>query len=240
MLSQNNGGGMGGFDDSLKDAVVPISVKQLRDMWKNDTVYELNKPKFCLLGVVRQEKQEPTKIEFHLDDTSGTVRVEWFSEGYVFDGFSAGCYVKLFGEYTRTDDGPDFIRAFHVRPLSTFNEVTHHLIKCVDVHKTLLELTGGSIPIPQPSASASASVSHDAGAMQGDIDEDLQQVYAIPYGKEIHIALEGHEENGLHVDQILNQCPGGNRPDVLQALNKLSELGTLYTTIDEEHFAWAV
>eukprot|EP00493_Phyllostaurus_siculus_P004781 UN04803 len=73
---------MGGYDDSPSDAIVPISVKQLRDMWKNDTVYELNKPKFCLLGVVRQEKQEPTKIEFHFG------RYEWhYSSGVVFRGF---------------------------------------------------------------------------------------------------------------------------------------------------------
>merc|ERR1719219_2895919 len=123
------------MDSGPKDAIIPVSVKQLRSHFQSGGIYNLDKPKFCLLGVVREEKQDPTQVLFELDDSSGIIPVVWFSEGFVFEGFSVGCYVKLFGEYSRDDAGPDKFQAFHVRPLTTFNEVTHHLLRCVHAHK---------------------------------------------------------------------------------------------------------
>nr|BAK05492.1 predicted protein [Hordeum vulgare subsp. vulgare] len=90
-----------------------------------------------LLGMVTNKTVSMDHCTFDLYDGTGAVNVIYWFEGAQDSkdawSFSNGMYVRVVGRTTSMEQFFQ-IKAYIVRPINNFNDVTHHFIYCIYAH----------------------------------------------------------------------------------------------------------
>lgn len=220
---------MGGGENAQRPCI-PVSISQLRRDFKNESIYTLDKPQFVILGTIRQVTIQPTDVVMYVDDGSGVLKVTWYSPT-PWDSMENGSYVKCYGQFNNSDGGEGWLTAYSCRPLTTFNEVTHHLTKVAYCFK---ELGGGMSGGVQGNSGGAQQTS--SNQMSNQVQEDS----TIPLFAEIQNALtKADSDSGCSIGDIINAIGQDHREQILQSINMLGDEGIIYTTTDDDHYAWA-
>ncbi|XP_044975469.1 replication protein A 32 kDa subunit B-like isoform X4 [Hordeum vulgare subsp. vulgare] len=121
----------------------PFTIKVLLDAFYDDTeqypfvIDGMAVSSVELLGMVTNKTVSMDHCTFDLYDGTGAVNVIYWFEGAQDSkdawSFSNGMYVRVVGRTTSMEQFFQ-IKAYIVRPINNFNDVTHHFIYCIYAH----------------------------------------------------------------------------------------------------------
>ncbi|KAE8809362.1 replication protein a 32 kda subunit b [Hordeum vulgare] len=121
----------------------PFTIKVLLDAFYDDTeqypfvIDGMAVSSVELLGMVTNKTISMDHCTFDLYDGTGAVNVIYWFEGPQDSkdawSFSNGMYVRVVGRTTSMEQFFQ-IKAYIVRPINNFNDVTHHFIYCIYAH----------------------------------------------------------------------------------------------------------
>jgi len=188
-----------------------------------------------------------TDVSFTLDDGTGKIDVNrWVNETSETDEMALienGMYVAVNGSL-KGFQGKKHVVAFSVRPVVDFDAITLHFIECIHVHleNSRPKVQGTSVmgtetPITNEVKSYQTPVSNHVSpysATAGSETNNLQLV--------LNVFLEPASlarEHGLHIDEVVQRLrlPVDR---IREAINYHVDMGTIYSTIDDNHYKSAM
>ncbi|VVA96268.1 unnamed protein product [Arabis nemorensis] len=232
--------------------LLPLTLKQLNSVSTNGesnfSIDGVDINTVAIVGRVTRMENRITQVDFVVDDGTGWVDcVRWCHERQETEEMEAvklGMYVRLHG-HLKSFQGKRSLNVFSIRPVVDFNEIVHHFIECMYVHKYNTKTRGGPIaqaaatPIPQmpystmstPAKPYQTAPSNQFPNQFNDQMHSMMQTVLNYLNQPRHLASEG----GVHYDVISRDL----RIPPLQvkdALEMLSNDGCVYSTKDENCF----
>lgn len=122
------------------NCITPVTIFQLKSAEKNsdDAFYIDGKDcgQIVVMGVVREVDVKSTKMSVNLEDHTGIIDViQWLDdEPAATSECREGMYVKAVGHVKALANGNKNVTAFKVSPVTDYNEITHHLLACLQTH----------------------------------------------------------------------------------------------------------
>ncbi|XP_058755408.1 replication protein A 32 kDa subunit B [Vicia villosa] len=124
-------------------ALLPLTIKQINDAYQasddktNLTIDGVDVGTISLLGRVCNKAGQITDVKFVLDDGTGMIEcTKWLQEpadSIQVESILNGMYVRVYG-HLKGFQGKKNLNVFSFRPVTDFNEITHHFIDCIYVH----------------------------------------------------------------------------------------------------------
>ena len=260
----NNAGGGGGSqrqDHRRQDAVQPCTIKQVLEA-KHDSPDD----QFAVNGIALQQvtlvarlsnvNVQVTMMNMSLDDGSGIIECvhmlpadEDSTREYAMQKrqlLRDGAWARVVGAVSDVG-GNRQIEAYRLRAVDDHNEITYHRL---DVVKTFLAQTK---PRPVKNLPAIPNVGGagpmDGGmgmggnvAMQTGDGMNLQPMHraVYEYAKQRHEAAAAHQgESSISVEEVARDIPMVRTArQAKQVLEALASDGHVYTTLDEDHYAF--
>lgn len=209
-----------------------------------------------LVAAVRNHEVRSTNIFIDIEDGTGFAQVKvWVNEGEDCSAItnlrSQACsdhtYIRVIGQ-VKEYDGARQIIASDVRPLTSGNELTYHLLEVAHSYEKSTKVqqqpanNGGygigsmaSNNAPPQGGAMGVQVQAGQGGGQGGgspLNDAVIQVVQ---------TMGAAQDQGVHMDQIKEQVSsqGYSADDIVNAVNLLSNEGHIYSTIDELHFQYA-
>lgn len=203
---------------------------------------------FTVVGRIKRVDEQSLIRQYHIYDGTGTISVKSWKENEA-DSTSAeaaqqaelreGVYVRANGHLTRGDAGAN---VFMVRPITDHNEVTYHFLQCIFQHLHLAKDSApGSVPgaaAPQvggyqPAAPMGGAVPA-GGGFGGDSGMNPNQRAVL----DLMLSMpENNTDTGCNINQVAAASSGRYSPAAVRALiAELSDMGHLYSTVDDDHY----
>eukprot|EP00521_Asterionellopsis_glacialis_P010523 CAMPEP_0195293376 /NCGR_PEP_ID=MMETSP0707-20130614/12294_1 /TAXON_ID=33640 /ORGANISM="Asterionellopsis glacialis, Strain CCMP134" /LENGTH=301 /DNA_ID=CAMNT_0040354071 /DNA_START=45 /DNA_END=950 /DNA_ORIENTATION=- len=214
-----------------------------------------------LVGAVRSFEVQSTNVNFEIEDGTGLVEVKmWVDDNTDCSAVQQlrdqvckdHTYVKIVGQ-VKDYGGKLHVVAYSVRPLSSANEITHHLLEVV--HSGETSKRAGAIVAPSL-ATTSGGVGFGGGGGGGTVpmgggggmpvavssssgggngNGGIQEAVAS------YIQTEGeHLEVGASVADCIKSLSGQyTESQVRQAIDNLASEGLIYSTINEDNYKYA-
>uniref|UniRef100_A0A7S1BER7 Replication protein A C-terminal domain-containing protein n=1 Tax=Corethron hystrix TaxID=216773 RepID=A0A7S1BER7_9STRA len=213
-----------------------------------------------IVAAIRSIDEQSTNITYEVEDGTGLIEVrKWISDsaGVSSDPEAAAVrehtYARLIGQ-VKDYEGKRSIVAYSVRKLSSGNELTHHFLEVVHtkfkepVHGgadgTKLNMDGmmgnnnvynniSSVGGQRPGIPINSNGGMDVDGKTGDPLQDAVLEY---------IKAEGDNcEVGADISSCIRHLGAQySESDVRSAVNFLSEEGSIYSTIDESKYKYAL
>ena len=232
--------------------MLPVSVKQVHGASLDDGTYHIDSAEVhtvVIMGLVESMEEHSTNMAFKINDGTGMIEAKLWNEKDT--GVSpmaarlASCqtnsFVRIVGAL-RDFENRKHVLIYDVRPLSDWNELTHHLFQIMFVHQ---QNTRGPLPGTQASkhvgvnhsASSFAAPQHGGGgvAMQMDANEGPKAL--------LLKAFAGSEDyEGITIDQCKsyltrNNVNNLNDAAIRRLVSEMAEEGIIFSTTDEHHYA---
>ncbi|PVU98151.1 hypothetical protein BB559_001751 [Furculomyces boomerangus] len=240
--SDYNQGGFSSNDDPKKEysqqTLRPVTIKQLIDT----NIDHPDKPlvidgeevkQVVIIGVVRNINAQTTMTQYTIEDGTGSIEVKmWVSQNQALDeednDVPLSSYAKVIGDFRLFND-KKHILAHSIKPITDFNEITHHGLETILAH---LQKTKGkkSILGAYDSSKIQSGNGIVPGQYKGNEGNVIKRVY--DYISSINNKLEG-----IHISAIEKElAPGISSAEIRKATNILVDDGNIYTVIDENHF----
>ncbi|XP_003741065.1 replication protein A 32 kDa subunit-A [Galendromus occidentalis] len=205
--------------------------------------------KVCLVGVVRSIEISSLKATLVVDDRTGppVICQSMDTNDAELERLNEGMYIKVFGtlrkqSVNRDEEMKTMINLIKLRAVSSLNEVSLHMMECVQARvyyltaeKRLQAILGESQAPSQPSKSSAPinnGTTFDDSGVPG-LNRKQQMVYQA-------IKEAGaNDSQGLHINKLLQKINmhGVSEREARDALEFLSNEGHVYTTIDEDTYA---
>mmetsp|Transcript_104650 Transcript_104650/g.191078 ORF Transcript_104650/g.191078 Transcript_104650/m.191078 type:complete len:285 (+) Transcript_104650:105-959(+) len=251
-----------------KQTCVPVTVRVLQDSLAAradpDAELQIHGSEFgsvVLVGVVEDLVQQPTVVEFCLNDASGRVKVRQFDS--TVEGLTNGRYVSVVGS-VRTAPAVH-VSAMVLRLVESADEVSYHMIETA--HAALKMRNGGSAAL-KPMAQTEMT---PASKQRADLPTPTKEVADVPmmpaevaappaaaaaptqtqptkimelHGVHLRAAVvkvleTGDPSTGLNISMVHEkiQIQGtATLEQVKETVSKLVDEGEAFNTIDDEHF----
>eukprot|EP00823_Brevimastigomonas_motovehiculus_P002870 TRINITY_DN16_c1_g1_i1.p1 TRINITY_DN16_c1_g1~~TRINITY_DN16_c1_g1_i1.p1 ORF type:complete len:295 (-),score=97.83 TRINITY_DN16_c1_g1_i1:166-1050(-) len=193
-----------------------------------------------------------TISSFVIDDGTGQIEAKLYGQeqSSAPPSVSEHRYVRVIGSVRDMEHKKSMV-AYSVQPIREPNELSFHMLDVIYTH--LLNTKG---PVPQASSSASSSVSSSSSLsslsssvqysgqqqqqqQQQQQPQQQQQSNYTPIQETLLKILHElpKEEKGWSADDLLPHLPSGSDRSMIGVeLQKLSDEGQLYTTVDDQHF----
>lgn len=251
-------GSQGGKTGRSQTTVTPLSVFQIQNGTSaEDSIlvdnHELNQ--VVIVGVIRQVETKNTKNTYTVEDHTGVIEVVHWIDGAEDDENAArkraecreGMYVRAIGT-VKTFNDKRSITAFLVKPITDFNEITHHLLNVLQVH---LYMTKGKIGDDANGGAAAAAAAHAGAAPMAvdnsfggqfastgmDTNNDTVDGFSAEQSAIIKVLQACSSEAGLSIDELCGQLGKTfGEQKIRAAINQLNDDGVLYSTVDDDHF----
>jgi replication factor A2 len=196
-----------------------------------------------LVGAVRAVNDQSTNVLYQLEDGTGLLDVkEWLNDNDCTasaeirkETLHENIYLKVVGQI-KDYEGKKMLVASSVRPLSTGNELAHHMLQVV--HSAEKYKRADSIVAPSGGAAGvgfgntSMMQTNMGGGGAGDSLKD--QVLDF-------IKREGEAADmGANVLDCIQQNPNQPESAIRKIIEDLGAEGHIYSTIDEDHYKFAV
>uniref|UniRef100_A0A0D9VIN1 Replication protein A C-terminal domain-containing protein n=2 Tax=Leersia perrieri TaxID=77586 RepID=A0A0D9VIN1_9ORYZ len=250
------GSGGGGFPKSRNaQTLLPLTIKQIMDASQtnddksNFAVNGMEVSTVRLVGRMFNKVDRVTDVSFTLDDGTGRIHVNrWENDSTdtkEMNNINDGDYVIVNGGL-KGFQGKRQVVAYSARPVTNFNDVTHHFLHCIHVH---LELTRSK---PQGKANTATGTPNQAmlrdgmAYNQGSLPNQAS-TFSAPQNtgsasdisklvlSVFHDPTVMNDEHGISVDYVSKRL---NLPEdaVRKIIQEEYEKGHLYATIDDHHY----
>ncbi|KAI3772074.1 hypothetical protein L6452_03248 [Arctium lappa] len=230
--------------------LVPLTVKQIsKALLSNDDKVnflidgvDVNNVK--LVGMIFNKAERVTDVSFVLDDGTGRIDCNrWVNDPVDTKEMEAmvdGTYVRVHGQL-KGFQGKKQLIVFGIKPVTDFDEITHHFVECIYVHSYNTKLTKlqasssnqAHIPISavntpsyQTAPSNQFTGQYVADGLKG-IDKMVLDYLQLPGSLA--------RESGVHQEELVKQL-GIPLEKIMLALNGLVDEGLVYSSIDDCHF----
>ncbi|KAI6150447.1 replication protein A subunit RPA32 [Pisolithus tinctorius] len=185
---------------------------------------------------------QATNSQYILDDGSGHIEARRWKDSSVEDeseklGIVEGAYVRVLGSL-KMFGNKKYINATFIRPVASPTEVYFHILEAMTV--TLI-WERGLPPRPGQSPQEAGLKTSSAYSAQPLQNVDSEQYAHLP---KLHRAIIAFMQSqppsdvGVHVSAIA-RAVGGDAVSISDALDKLSDDGLAFSTIDESHYKLA-
>lgn len=194
---------------------------------------------------------------YRIDDGTGTISAKWSIDENPFkismrDLIREGSYIRVLG-YLRSNKGSTHILAVDIRPITDFNQYTHHFLEVISTHlyntKGLTNsFVSPSSVVNQQQQQPSNIYDHGSTSMALPPVKQPQQQMQFNVGvgdsgmtdlqkRVIDLYTEMDSDDGVHQDLVIEilRKEGFNDIDVKQAIAFLTDEGHLYSTSDDNH-----
>ena len=198
-----------------------------------------------IVGAVRSVTPNSSNVVYDIEDGTGLIKVkQWLDEqnecARMAELREQACkeniYVKVVGQI-KDYDGQSMLLADSIRPLSTGNELSHHMLDVVYSGEQAKRKNEYVAPQPMMmNGGVGFNSSSPMVASNSNATGDQLQDAVLNFFKE----QSAESEVGANV-QVAIQYLGGQYSEgqLRNAIEALSAEGTLYSTIDEEHYKYA-
>ncbi|XP_010261781.1 PREDICTED: replication protein A 32 kDa subunit A [Nelumbo nucifera] len=234
--------------------LLPLTVKQISEAFhssdekSNFVVDGVDVNNVSLVGMLFNKAERVTDVGFVLDDGTGRIDCHrWVNETIdtkEMEGIQDGMYVEIHG-HLKGFQGKRQLVAFSVRPVTDFNQITHHFIQCIYVHTyntKLQKMQGGTSQMVNPVLNtplqngskgyqAAAIPNQFSGQFSSDGLKGIDQMVLDYLQQPSNLA----QEKGVHRDEIARQLKIP-LDKIMESIRSLEEEGLIYSTIDECHY----
>jgi len=251
---------------NMDNSLVPVTVTQLEiHAPSGEAIHGKQLKTVCLVGQIRNCEKEQTKCEFYLDDSTGLIKCIWYTQDGSVDTVQQNTYVKVYGKPQKID-GQYILNVYHVRQITSYNEITYHMLETCYAHKLRLGANnanvgpGGALNFNnqqpqmqmQPNQAANridfnqeekavGAIGNIGNGMPEENDEEqVSEKDRVPFRKEIiQILAQGEPDVGMAVDDCIKQIGVQHAQTIRSSISQLAEHGDIYSTMDDEHYAFA-
>lgn len=188
---------------------------------------------------------QATNSQYVLDDGSGRIEARRWIDSSVEDeseklGIVEGAYVRVLGSL-KMFGNKRYVNATQIRPVQSPAEIYYHVLDAMTV--TLIWERG---PPPRPGQnpqeagpkSSSASSPYSAQPIQSAGSDQYAHLPQLHRAIVAFMQREPPSEAGVHVGAIA-RAVGGDAVSISDALDKLSDEGLAFSTIDDSHYQLA-
>lgn len=190
-----------------------------------------------LIAAVRECNVQSTNIMYTLEDGTGALDVKQWADDN--DGEAVGemkrktaqanIYVKVIGQVSEYN-GKIQVVANSVTPLSTGNELTHHMLEVIysaEKYKQADSIV--SAPIVQSGGMAFNNYNNNKPKVENDGNSSTKE-RVLAYLK------HNDSEAGAPIENCIAEMSDVAEADIRTAVEDLSENGQIYSTINESYF----
>lgn len=249
---------------SREESIQPVTIKQLNDAEHGapDDKYVVNGVEVSLvtfLGRIMTCDVQITMITLMMDDCTGCANVVYVLDPQQ-DEYTMQkrqhvrelAWVRVVGN-VREVDGSLQIDAVHIRAVEDMNEIMYHRLEVVRAFlgQTRPRPTSGSAPMLQGMSKGGISGSSafnmsgadsygavgQMGMMENIDGMNPQQRQVYNFVKERY---EAGSQQGVHIRDIVQHVHGLGEQAVREIMDVLASEGHVYSTIDEDHFAFCM
>ncbi|TKA66686.1 hypothetical protein B0A55_09969 [Friedmanniomyces simplex] len=242
-----------------KDTLRPVTLRQLIDAHHPhpDAEYFLidgsEATQVTFVGQVRNISTQTTNVTYKLDDGTGTMEVKVWIDAEAFgqnEGEEEGGggkaskvvveqgYARVWGRL-KAFNNKRHVGANIIRPIRDYNEIQYHLLEATAVH---LHFARGPVELLEQAkgGAGGGGGAHSNGGGAGGAAPAPGQ---LPPGtslsaRKVYQAIRNTPQSneGLHVQQIAT-AGGLEMTEVLRGGEELTNLGVIFTTVDEHTWA---
>lgn len=186
------------------------------------------------VAAVRSFEDMSTNIEYEVEDGTGMIKVKEWLDDHKENAKTAEMreqtkqehvYVKITGQL-KDYAGNKQVVADSIRPLSTGNELAHHMIEVVYVEQQ--HRKNQQQPAFTPGFGQPAPGRPLQAAANGQTDSLRDKV--------LEMIKADQSDQGLSIDQCVKLLSSFPEASVRQTIDILSQEGMIYSTVDENHF----
>lgn len=219
-----------------------------------------------IVGLVLGMQEFSTNVTYQIEDGSGRIDVKVWIDKDGTDAFAAekrrmcqeNTMVRVIGSL-REYEGKRHVLAYDLSPITEFNEVTHHFLETIHVHLRNKKgpassssssssgafgaHAGGGVPMmtsPMGATGSSSFVPMGGVGMPGQRLQMGREDQLWTQLMEVFQEHSSHDEVGLALQSAFHYLrqknPNATMEKVRETVQRMSEEGLVYTTIDEEHF----
>lgn len=198
----------------------------------------LNFHQICLVGIIRNVIKRANDITYLIDDmTSKEVNVKLQSDDSddseqeeqrpAHAQFMENQYVRVYGVVKQLQ-GQKLVQAFRILPIKELNEVTHHILECMNASIYYSSKASGE-PMEMPTTSRAANPLRNANLSSAGSKDSLNDQIS-------DLIKQCKSSEGLHIREVCTYFKSYSEAKIKEALEFLSSEGHIYTTIDDEHY----
>lgn len=220
--------------------IVPVTaqlINQCTQVEGENSVYEyasMNFHQVCFIGIIRNVIKRANDTTYLIDDmTSSEVNVKLQSDDpddmeseeakpHQIQ-FMENQYVKVFG-IIKSLQGEKIVQAFRILPVKELNEVTHHMLECMNASIHYSQKADGSCEMPSGGDNPLKNMNNGnsgLGSCNSQVSDLIKQCKS---------------SQGMHINEICDYLKSFSKTKIQDALEFLSTEGHVYSTIDDEHF----
>ncbi|KAI3318334.1 replication protein A, subunit RPA32 [Xylariaceae sp. AK1471] len=250
-------GSQGGSQSAVKpindESLRPVTIKQIIDAepaFAGDASFRidgLDVKQVTIVGMVRSISPQTTNITYKIDDGTGIIEVkQWLDadkqeSAEASPTFKEEEYVRVWGRL-KSFSNKRHVGAHVIKPVRDFNEVNYHLLEATYVH---LFFTRGGPPQQGGSGGGGYEMEGVTGGggdnnslfVGGSTADPKYRNYSAKARKMFeYIERAGAPTEGIHMSVIAREA-GMSVQDVMAAAEELLGHGSIYTTLDDDHFA---
>mmetsp|Transcript_48775 Transcript_48775/g.146966 ORF Transcript_48775/g.146966 Transcript_48775/m.146966 type:complete len:271 (+) Transcript_48775:484-1296(+) len=269
-MGDNGGGGFGGASqpspgggrqrrDYGEQTLIPLTIRMIHSAAKNaeDNMAlpdgrELHQVK--IIAAVRSAEDSSTKVTYQVEDGTGLLEVQkWVDDnespaGAEFrqQSMQDHVYVRVIGQVKEYDNRKSIV-AYSIRPISTGNELTYHMLEVV--HSAEKYKRGQSIVSTGAApymSNTTSGVGFNSGPMTKPSMGGMTPAAGGGNGSSIqatvldYIRSNGEQsEEGCSIHQVIASLTHFNEPDIRKAVGNLAAEGEIYSTINEDTYKTA-
>lgn len=226
-------------EKSFQQSLIPATIRQLYQASQDrpDDAFKIDGKEvhqLTLLGMITKAAEGQTHYNFELDDGTGRIDVRiWLDsqndvQARKKAAWREGIYVCIVGRLVSFNERRSVV-AFHIKPVTDFNQVTHHFLQAIYVHlynKNVLQHGRSVPPVEMPAANV-----HDFGGDMGGFSLSNLQL------KVLNSIRSCFNPEGAPLSNIIATLKhAASEGEIRNAIEFLSSEGHVYSTIDEEHF----
>jgi len=214
--------------------VLPLAVRTLCKMHQSQN-FSIGGRKIgtvVLVGTIESAKVMPAEAQYTIQDGTGRMLVKDFAVEERRE-FKEGQVVRIAGEARPT--GEFYVSVKSMSEVTNLNEVGHHRIACVH---TLCALDRAD-----KAAAMETPLKTSPEKLEPDLRTTVKSEPGVPANLEqaveelIKKQAEQLGDIGISIEQIQKGFPAVAEAEVKKAVQGLCDTGSIYTTIDDEHFA---
>ncbi|MFS7944502.1 putative replication protein A [Helianthus anomalus] len=233
-----------------KQTLIPLTVKQInKALLSNDDKVnflidgvDVNNVK--LVGMVLNKAERVTDVSFVLYDGTGRIDCNrWVHEAVdtkEMEAILEGMYVRVHGQL-KGFQGKKQLVVFGIKPVTDFDEITHHFVECIYVHsyntKLMKQQPSSSNQTHMPGSAVTTQTYQTAPSNQFTgqyVANGLQGIEKMVLDY-LHLPASIARDSGVHQEELATQL--GIPLDKIQAtLNCLVDEGLVYNSVDDFHF----
>jgi len=201
-----------------------------------------------IVGAVREVNDSSTSVIYTVEDGTGLIEVKrWLDESECTalseirqQTFKDNIYVKIVGSI-KEYDGKKMIVADSIRPLSTGNELTHHMLEVVysAEHFKRKDTIVAPPPMMAGGVGFGGSAVKTGAPIQASGTGDNLKDAVVNYIRQVGDQMEV----GANVQECVQTLTAGGRHSesaVRQVIDDLASEGHIYSTINEENYKFAM